>query len=167
MILNQKHRNDENRYLILNQKTSKQRKPVFDSKAKNIERRTKHEHRYSALDNNKTIGNQLEYVILTFVQISESTESKVSNVFPSRFHRLFSTLSQLGLPSSAHDLLLVTLLINMPISILFSLFLCLCPVCTWLLFEVAQASSTVTSMSSGVRSSFPERPSHHRTPLSP
>ena len=55
-----------------------------------------------------------------------STESKVSNVFPSRFHRLFSILLQLGLPSSAHDLLLVTLLIDMPISILFSLSVCAC-----------------------------------------
>ena len=74
-----KHRNDENRYLILNQKTSK----CGWNSSTGIYFKT------------RTTGNQLEYVILTFVKISESTESKVSNVFPLAFiacSRLFHNL---------------------------------------------------------------------------
>ena len=50
-----------NRYLILNQKTSKRRKPVLDSKPKNIEMRMKLEHRYLLQNKNNWQPIRIRY----------------------------------------------------------------------------------------------------------
>jgi hypothetical protein len=106
-----------------------------------------------------------------------SNEFKVLNVFPSPARPLSRTLSKLGLPSSAHDFLLVTLLTHMPISNLFylsaissiySIFArVLAPGNSLNGRELIQSCTTVTSMSSGVQSSVSERPSYHRTSVLP
>jgi hypothetical protein len=135
---------------------AKQQKPVFVSKPKNIEIRIKDKHRYSFQSEN----NWQPIRILYFNICQDRRVHRISN-FKSVFHRPLAVclafLSQLGLPSSAHDFLLVTLLTNMPISIssVSSIFTrVLAPGNS---LREPKAHSTVTSMSSGVRSSVCQR----------
>jgi hypothetical protein len=80
-------------------------KPVFDSKPKNIEIRTKHERRCSSLSKNNRQPIRIRY--LNFCPRSQCPPNLKFQMFSPRFHRLSRTLSQLGLPSSAHDFLIV------------------------------------------------------------
>ncbi len=129
---------------------------------KNIEIRIKDEHRYYFQSENNWQPIRIHY--FNFCQ--DRRVHRISN-FKSVFHRLLAAclpfLSQLGLPSSAHDFLLVTLLTTMHISISSVSSIVSRVFAPGNSLREPKAHSTVTIMSSGVRSSVPERPSHHCT----